>query len=235
VNLTYNWTIGGIPLQCAEGSTQDISPLLRFYWWEPVYFKVDDAVFPSSSREERGHSLGISTNVGHAMTYKILCDKSLTVLHQSNLRSTNNPSDPTLRLDPLDGENLPQSPRIVKSVRTFRMEEDDDGLWYRARIIGVLDDHEKNVADNPILKKSKCLVGEDEFEEILSHNKVMQHIEKDDDDGETSWKYKRISGHEGPLNKNHSSWKGDKYNVKVEWEKGRSAINLCTRSHQMKL
>jgi hypothetical protein len=81
VNLTYNWTIGGIPLQCAEGSTQDINPLLQFYWWEPVYFKVDDAVFQSSSREERGHFVGISTNVGHAVTYKILCDKSLTVLH----------------------------------------------------------------------------------------------------------------------------------------------------------
>jgi hypothetical protein len=37
--------------------------------------------------------------------------------------------------------------------------------------------------------------------------------------GGTFWKYKRISGQEGPLNKNHSSWKGDKYNVKVEWEK----------------
>ena len=24
LNLTYNWTLGGIPLQCAEGSTQDI-------------------------------------------------------------------------------------------------------------------------------------------------------------------------------------------------------------------
>jgi hypothetical protein len=110
LNLTYNWTLGGIPLQCAEGSTQDISPLLRFYWWEPVYFKVDDAVFPSTSREERGHFLGISTNVGHAMTYKILCDKSLTVLHRSNRRSANNPSGPNLRLDPLDGENLPPSP-----------------------------------------------------------------------------------------------------------------------------
>ena len=81
LNSTYNWTLCGIPLQCAEGSTQDTSPLLRFYWWEPVYFKVDDAPFPSTSREERGHFVGISTNVGHAMTYKILCDKSLTVLH----------------------------------------------------------------------------------------------------------------------------------------------------------
>ena len=57
--------------------------------------------------------------------------------------------------------------------------------------------------------------GEEEFEEILSHNEVMQHIEKDDTDGETFWKCKRISGHEGPLNKNHPSWKGDKHNVRV--------------------
>jgi hypothetical protein len=244
LNLTYNWTLGGIPLQAAEGSTQDISPLLRFYWWEPVYFKVDDAPFPSTSREERGHFVGISQNVGHAMTYKILCDKSLKVLHRSNLRSATNPSDPNLRLDPLDGEKLPHSSRIVQSVqddtedlsdqvkpmiyfetadlvgRTFLMEEDDDGLRCRARIIEVLDDHDKNVADNPVLKKFKCLVGEEEFEEILSYNEVMQHIEKDDTDGETFWKYKRISGHEGPLNKNHPSWKGDKYNVRVEWENG---------------
>jgi hypothetical protein len=220
LNLTYNWTLRGIPLQCAEGSTQDISPLLRFYWWEPVYFKVDESVFPSTSREERGHFVGISTNVGHAMTYKILCDKSLTVLYCSNLRSANNPSDPNLRLDPLAGEN---SPRIVKSVqddtedtgnqvkpmiyfdtgdlvgRTFLMEEDDDGLRCRARIVEVIDDHENDVANNPVLKKFKCLVGEDEFEEILSYNEVMQHIERADDNEEPFWKYKRISGHEGPL------------------------------------
>jgi hypothetical protein len=241
LNLTYNWTLRGIPLQCAEGSTQDISPLLRFYWWEPVYFKVDESVFPSTSREERGHFVGISTNVGHAMTYKILCDKSLTVLYRSNLRSANNPSDPNLRLDPLAGEN---SPRIVKSVqddtedtgnqvkpmiyfdtgdlvgRTFLMEEDDDGLRCRARIVEVIDDHENDVANNPVLKKFKCLVGEDEFEEILSYNEVMQHIERADDNEEPFWKYKRISGHEGPLDKKHSSWKGDRYNVKVEWENG---------------
>eukprot|EP00980_Cylindrotheca_fusiformis_P023113 scaffold10147_cov126-Cylindrotheca_fusiformis.AAC.1 len=62
LNLTYNWTLGGIPLQFAEGSTQDISPLLRFYWWEPVYYKVDDSPFPSLSREERGRFVGVSKN-----------------------------------------------------------------------------------------------------------------------------------------------------------------------------
>jgi hypothetical protein len=63
-------------------------------------------------------------------------------------------------------------------------------------------------------------VSEDKFEEIISYNKDMQHIEKNNDDGKTFWKYKRISGHECPLNKNPSLWKGDKYNVKVEWENG---------------
>jgi hypothetical protein len=46
------------------------------------------------------------------------------------------------------------------------MKEDDEGLRSRAGVIKVLDDHEQNVADNPVLKKFKCLVGEDEFEEI---------------------------------------------------------------------
>jgi hypothetical protein len=196
LQLTYNWTLvdGGILLQCAEGSTRD---------------------------------------------------KSLTILHQSNLRSAKKPSNPNLCLDPLDGENLSQSPQIVKSVQdnaedisdqvkamiyfdtgnlvgqTFLMGEADDGLRFCAHIIEVIDDHEKNVANNPVLKKFKrLLVGEDEFEEILSYNKDMQHIEKNNDDGETFWKYKWISGHEGPLNKNHSSWKEDKHNVKIEWENG---------------
>jgi hypothetical protein len=67
--------------------------------------------------------------------------------------------------------------------QTFLMEEDVHGLHYRACIIEVLDDHEKNAANNPVLKKFKCLVGEDEFEEINSYNEAMQHIEKDDDVG----------------------------------------------------
>jgi hypothetical protein len=41
-----------------------------------------------------------------------------------------------------------------------------------------------------------------------------------DDDEETFWKDKGISEQQGPLNKYLSLWKGDKYNVKVEWENG---------------
>jgi hypothetical protein len=129
----------------------------------------------------------------------------LTVIPRSNVRSAGSPSDPNLQLDPLDGKNSPASARAVKSVqednedvnqvkpmicfdtadlrRTLLLEEDNDGLRSRARIIEVLDDRGKSVADNPVLKKFGCHVGEEEFEEILLHNKVMQHTEKDDDNG----------------------------------------------------
>jgi hypothetical protein len=59
----------------------------------------------------------------------------------------------------------------------------------------------------------------DQFEDILSYNASIRHIEKDAEDS-TVWKFKRITAHEGPLNHKHKNWKGSTYNVMVEWEDG---------------
>ena len=75
------------PLQRATGSTPDISPLLRFTWYEPVYYKVDDSAFPSESREELGRFVGIAEHVGHAMTFKILTEDTFKIIYWSNVRS----------------------------------------------------------------------------------------------------------------------------------------------------
>jgi len=72
LNHTYCASINCVPLQRATGSTVDISPLLRFHFWEQVYYKVDDSDFPSESCEALGHMVGIAENVGHAMTYKVI-------------------------------------------------------------------------------------------------------------------------------------------------------------------
>ena len=66
------------------------------HFWEPVYYKLDDSDFPSDSREKRGHFVGISESVGHAMTFKILTDDTLKVIHRSNVRSALNPHDKNL-------------------------------------------------------------------------------------------------------------------------------------------
>jgi hypothetical protein len=123
----------------STGSTNDISPLLCFHFWEPVYYKLDDSDFPSDF-------VGISKSVGHAMTLKILTDQTLKVIHRSNVRSALNPHAKNLRLDPLepgnvatpivkschdsadDGDILPPMPVIDPSDligRTFLMDKED--------------------------------------------------------------------------------------------------------------
>jgi hypothetical protein len=113
LNNTWCEAIDDILIHLSTGSTNDISPLLCFHFWEPVYYKLDDSDFPSDSRKKRGHFVGIRKSVGHAMTFKILTDNTLKVIHQSNVRSALNPHAKNLRLDPLEPGNV--ATPIVKS------------------------------------------------------------------------------------------------------------------------
>jgi hypothetical protein len=64
LNFTVSSALsGGVPIQRATGSTNNISPLLRF--------RFDDSTFPSESSEKLGRFVGIAENVGHFMTCKI--------------------------------------------------------------------------------------------------------------------------------------------------------------------
>jgi hypothetical protein len=81
-SASLNWIT---PTEILTGSTPDISPLLSLQWWEPVYIKLDDASFPSNSRERHGHFVGIREHMGHAMTYMILTDDTQKIIHQSNV------------------------------------------------------------------------------------------------------------------------------------------------------
>jgi hypothetical protein len=78
------------------GSTHDISPLLCFLWWEEVYYKIDDNQFPSKSCEAKGHFVGISEHVGHAMTFKILTTDKKKVIHRSGVGTALDPTIPNL-------------------------------------------------------------------------------------------------------------------------------------------
>jgi hypothetical protein len=146
LNNTWCEVVDDIPIRMSTGSTNNISPLLCFHFWEPVYYKFDNSDFPSDSREKLGHFVGISESVGHAMTFKILMDNTLKVIHRSNVRLALNLHAKNLRLDPLepgnvatpivksrhdsadDGEILPPMPVIDPSEligRTFLMDKED--------------------------------------------------------------------------------------------------------------
>jgi hypothetical protein len=91
------------------GITVDVSPLLRFHWYQPVFYAVDDVSFPSSSHEAMGYFVGISTNMGHTMTFKVLTEDTHKVIVRSQVRPADDPSRANLSLtDLFDGEGLSQ-------------------------------------------------------------------------------------------------------------------------------
>ena len=92
-NLSAHASPGyAIPLQVLDGVTPDISPLLQFDFYDPVYYyKMDEASFPSDSTEKLGCFVGISEDVGHALTYKILTDDLQKIIHCSVVCSAVDP------------------------------------------------------------------------------------------------------------------------------------------------
>jgi hypothetical protein len=56
----YSTALNAVPLTCLrKGITVDISLLLRFHFWQPVYFKLSEPFFLSEYKEALGHVVGI--------------------------------------------------------------------------------------------------------------------------------------------------------------------------------
>jgi hypothetical protein len=83
LNHTYNGNIRGVPLNHLTGVTVDISALLRFHFWQKVYYKKVDNGFPSDSGESMGHIVGISEHCGHSLTWKVLTSDTTHIINRS--------------------------------------------------------------------------------------------------------------------------------------------------------
>ena len=78
------------PLQTLNGVTPDISPILKFKFWDEVYYPVaeklkydDKPHFPSQTEEAKGRWVGFGETVGTRMTYKILTDDTKKIVYHS--------------------------------------------------------------------------------------------------------------------------------------------------------
>ena len=88
-----NWKT---PVEVAGEDTPDISPILQFYWFEPVYY-LDPDSHPKSG-EKPGYFVGIPENVGDILTYKILTGDKKKLLHRSVVRSARDPKSQNRRV-----------------------------------------------------------------------------------------------------------------------------------------
>ena len=104
-NHMWDDSLKGIPLTRLLGVTVDTSILLRFHFWQQVYYKKEDYGFPSESAEGIGHIVGISEHVGNSLTWKILTQDTKKVIYRSQVRP-HNMADGNFRAALLDGESL---------------------------------------------------------------------------------------------------------------------------------
>jgi Reverse transcriptase (RNA-dependent DNA polymerase) len=114
------------PLHILSGVTPDISSILQFQFWEPIYYSTGAAMnhvaspsFPSTSAEAKGRFVGIAESVGDALTYKILSSDTKKILYRSYVRTALTSTEPNLRLDSIEGEisDSIAHPEVVKTAR----------------------------------------------------------------------------------------------------------------------
>jgi hypothetical protein len=74
LNHMLSDALGGMtPVEEATGVKADVSPLLKFHWWEPISCQAKGA-FPSDSRKKGGSWCGVVETQGDILTHLVLTD-----------------------------------------------------------------------------------------------------------------------------------------------------------------
>ena len=229
------------PFEVLHGVTPDISMIYRFQFYDKVYYKRDESRggrhFPSESDEMLGRFVGFSEHVGHQMTYKILTDDTLRVIHRSRIKLAS--ISPNLRIDngiskdinPSSGpiqdhphHQLRPMPTIAPNDligRTYLTDPEEDGTQRRIKIVTILNDMDQDLMNSPDMIEFKATTDDGTYEEVLTYNQIIGKLEKSDGE-DNEWHFKSITDHEGPIPTSSPKYKGSSWNVLVNWENGES-------------
>ena len=80
---------GTVPLGMLYGVSPDISIILLYTFYQPVFFATHNQSYPSVSEERAARWVGFGEHVGDALTHKLLDDDTKKILYRSAVR----PSD----------------------------------------------------------------------------------------------------------------------------------------------
>ena len=170
---------GDTPLGALTGQPPDVSALLQYHFYEPVYFYDQETAFPSKTGERLGYWVGIHESCGDPLTYKILTADTQKVIPRSLVRSAAQDHDRNVHLETAGGEDLdtkpivfiqdgrsnPDDPAAFKPMkgfdpddligRTYLKPPNEDGETLRARILRKIVD----CTDEATNARIKYLVG----------------------------------------------------------------------------
>ena len=94
---------GKMPLFALTGTTPDISIILLFTSYQPVFYATYDQNFPAESKERAVFWVSFGEHYGDAMTHKLLDYETQKTIYRSAVRSKKS-SAPNHRVAPHGGE-----------------------------------------------------------------------------------------------------------------------------------
>jgi hypothetical protein len=186
-HANLNWRT---PIEAAFGYTPDVSSLLCFTFYQPVLYLDHESSFPSS-REKLGHFVGISQNVGDALTFMVLTSDTQQIIHRSVVRPADSATDPNVRLIPSGGEQT--SSRFATNVseligpeslklpsvdpmdligKTFLLERDVDGTIHRAEVISRVE-YVDGETEQFLVK-----FGDGQREDIMTYDAIIEALDR---------------------------------------------------------
>ena len=117
---------GKIPLFNLPGITPDISIILLFTFYQPVFYATYVQNFPSGSEERAGYWVGFGEHCGDAMTHKILDHDTQKIINRNAVRPKKS-STPNHRLAPHGGEVSASSDPSEENISSGSPLEDPEG------------------------------------------------------------------------------------------------------------
>ena len=189
---------GKSPIEAAFNQVPDISPLLAFWWYQPVYYQSYDKGFPSKTNEKLGRWVGVAENKGDLMTFWIMDETTRMVVARSNVRPVSD-VDPNNRLASVGGEvstkvshkpivmstgdlcndppdaKLPQfTPEELLGI-SFLHKPEPDGEILRAQVVRKIE--ERDAKSERSIIKFLVAIGDNDYDEIITYNELCDIVE----------------------------------------------------------
>ena len=239
---------GQITLTIFYGVIPDISILMMYTFYQSVYCASNNQSFPSTSEEKHACWVGFGKHIGDAITHKLLDSSSNKIIYRSAVQPADDLHPNKYLLTDLGesvGSNKPKPitfdkshQDLDKSVRKPMTEYNPDDLIGRTFLLLPSLKGERNRASTKqkVIEISEKLdedqhtmvdninflldVGQGRSQAIISYNQVLNYLEKENQENESLYKFRAITDHHGPLEKNDPNYNSNLYSVMGEWETG---------------
>ena len=189
------------------GINPDISIVLLYTFYQPVFYATHDQHFPSESGEKAAFWVGFGEHCGDAMTHRLLDKITQKIIHRSAVRTLTK-SNPNHRLteDGREASTSKQPSSIIPTVcirsrqddpdpshikpmpefgpddligRTFLLPPQENGERLRAKVTMKVVEEIEAEDDNRIPNINFILdIGEGKVEELITYNQLLDHLEQ---------------------------------------------------------